>query len=173
MMLKYIQAFDLRTFYSVFYYSKQTSLPINLTRHAKLISKMADGWLYLSLIPLTLIFRQDQIVNYLYLAVLGFSIERGFYFTLKNTIKRPRPYRSIKGLKSIILASDEFSLPSGHTSAAFFFSTFLCMGFSPLFLPLYLWATAVGLSRVVLGVHYLTDIIIGAILGSAIAFLIL
>ena len=71
------------------------------------------------------------------------------------------------------MASDEFSLPSGHTSAAFFFCTFLCAGFSLAFLPLYLWARCVSLSRVVLGVHYLSDIFIGAIMGTAIALLVL
>lgn len=172
-MLKIIQAFDLRTFHSVFNYSKQSTLKLNPIQCAKIISRTADGWLYLLLIPLIFIFKANEIVSYFYWAVLGLSIERSVYYILKNTIKRPRLYRSINGFKSIILASDEFSLPSGHTSAAFFICTFLCVAFSAAFLPLYLWACAVGLSRVVLGVHFLTDIVIGAIMGSTIALLVL
>tara|TARA_R100001143_G_C3358393_1_gene133995 strand:+ start:2867 stop:3409 length:543 start_codon:yes stop_codon:yes gene_type:complete len=172
-MLKYIQAFDLYTFNSVFNYSKQSSLTIKPTSIARIVSRSADGWLYLLLIPMIFIFRPGQIASYFYWAVLGFSLERSIYYVLKNTIKRPRPCQRILGVKAIILASDEFSLPSGHTSAAFFFCTFLCLAFSLAFLPLYLWACAVGLSRVVLGVHYLTDIFIGAAIGFSIALLIL
>src|SRR5690606_15639529 len=98
---------------------------------------------------------------------------RTLYFVLKRSIRRRRPPEAISGFKAVIVASDEFSLPSGHTSAAFLFVTFLCAGFSLLFIPLYLWAIAVGFSRVILGVHFFTDILLGALIGIAIALIVL
>ncbi|MDT8399626.1 MAG: phosphatase PAP2 family protein [Pseudomonadales bacterium] len=166
-MINYIRSVDLRTFLSVFNYTRRTSL----SSYARLVSRSADGWLYLSLPPLIMLLKPEKQTAYILLALIGFSVERTVYFFLKNTIRRKRPGQAIDGFQALIMAADEFSLPSGHTSAAFFFVGFLCFGLSMVFLPLYLWALAVGLSRVVLGVHFLTDIFAGAMIGTTIVLL--
>ena len=98
----------------------------------------------------------------------AFAIERPLYFILKKSCKRRRPPAAIPGFTSIITASDEFSFPSGHTCGAFLFVTLLCALWGLWLAPLYLWAAFVGLSRVILGVHFPTDIFMGAILGIGI-----
>ena len=103
------------------------------------------------------------------LAMGGFLLERSLYVVLKNTCRRRRPPDFLQDFESLILAADKFSFPSGHTSAAFFAVTFLVSGVSLVFLPLYLWALAVGLSRVILGVHFPSDILAGALLGASLA----
>jgi undecaprenyl-diphosphatase len=168
-MFETIQAADSKLFLSVFSkYSNST-----LSKSALLISWSADGWLYFLLVPIIFLFKLQQGNEILLLAIQGFAGERMIYLMLKSSFKRRRPPKYLDSVESLITASDEFSLPSGHTSAAFFFVTFLCVGISPLFILMYLWAIAVGLSRVILGVHFPSDILAGAAVGSMLALTVI
>jgi membrane-associated phospholipid phosphatase len=64
-------------------------------------------------------------------------------------------------------------MPSGHTSTAFATATSLSMAYPKWYviIPSYAWASSVGYSRMHLGVHYPSDVFIGAIVGSGSAFL--
>lgn len=167
-MLNTIQDFDTRAFLSLLNSPRHPAL----TRFALTISFTADGWLYFLLPPLILLMQPDEARPLLALALGAFACERTLYYLLKNTIRRRRPPAAIDGFTPVIVAADRFSLPSGHTSAAFLFVTFLCHGLSLMFLPLYLWAGAVGASRVILGVHFPTDILMGALIGTTIAMMV-
>lgn len=148
----------------------------NTRRHirflATLISTSADGWYYI-LVPILVALVSPQLGWTVFVTLLlAFAIERPSYFVLKNGFKRNRPPNIIPGFKSVITASDEFSFPSGHTSGAFVVVTSLVL-LAPLGLLsgyLYLWAIAVALSRVILGVHFPMDTVAGALLGSGIAW---
>jgi len=104
------------------------------------------------------------------LAALAFAIERIAYYVLKKNLKRRRPPAAIPGFKSLITPSDEFSFPSGHTSGAFLFTTLCVLWFGTVALPLYIWASLVGFSRVLLGVHFPGDILAGATIGTGVGF---
>ncbi len=163
-VLRYIQEFDTRSFLCVACQPSTSLLP----RFALLVSATADGWLYCLLIPVLILARPETARELLQLALIAFTFERCCYFILKNTVRRNRPQQALDGFMSVIKPADRFSLPSGHTSAAFLFVTLLCVLVSPLLAPLYLWALAVGASRVILGVHFPSDVVMGAALGSSI-----
>lgn len=141
-----------------------TRMHSDLTKISRYLSKTGDGQLYL-LIAAILFWIEGIESLSLQAILLAFLIERPVYFVLKNSLKRNRPEAALKNFHSIVTPSDQFSFPSGHTSAAFMMATLLGYYFPPLIIPLYCWATLVGCSRVVLGVHFPTDILVGAALG--------
>jgi len=139
-----------------------------LTKVSRYLSKTGDGSLYV-LVAGALFWQEGIESPRLQAVLLAFLIERPIYFVLKNSLKRNRPQAALINFRSIITPSDQFSFPSGHTSAAFMMATLLGYYFPPLIIPLYGWATLVGCSRVVLGVHFPTDILVGIILGISTA----
>ncbi len=142
----------------------------SLRTSARLISRTGDGYLQL-LLPLTVLIADSHTGLPLFkLAMVAFAIERGLYWILKNTLKRRRPPAAIPWFRSVITASDEFSFPSGHTSGAFLLATLFYLYIPVIGLALFAWAALVGLSRLVLGVHFPADILAGATLGSSIGW---
>lgn len=90
----------------------------------------------------------------------------------KQIIKRERPYLRYSELEPVVFESS-YSMPSGHTSTAFATATSLSMAYPKWYVivPTFAWASSVGYSRMHLGVHYPSDVFIGAIVGSGSAFL--
>ena len=163
-LLATLQQFDSLTFL----WCMRRRHKMALTKLSLWISKTADGYLYLALIPCCWLLDQSYLLGIMF---LGFVAERSIYWLLKNTCKRNRPPEAIPGFKSTVQPSDQFSFPSGHTSAAFLVAGFLSFALPPLAWILYPWACGVGAARVMLGVHFPCDTLVGAAMGSSIAFL--
>jgi undecaprenyl-diphosphatase len=91
------------------------------------------------------------------------------YKLLKRHTLRPRPYQVRTDIRLCGEPLDQFSFPSGHTLHAVSFTVVALHHFpalAPLLLP---FAALVALSRVVLGLHYPSDVLAGAVLGALIA----
>jgi len=137
----------------------------NLIPAARFISRLGDGYLYVVTVVVVYFADTHHGADLLFKALMAFSIELPLYFIFKNGLRRPRPERGLPGFVSRHQASDEFSLPSGHTAAAFLFATLLSFYYPGHILSFYIIACLIGLSRVLLGVHYPSDIAAGIILG--------
>ena len=92
--------------------------------------------------------------------------------TLKFAIDRDRPFVTYPDIQKLTGAGSP-SFPSGHTSEAFATGTSLSLAFPKWYViaPSFLWASAAGYSRMHLGVHYPSDVLVGALIGSGSAWL--
>ncbi|MBN8209463.1 phosphatase PAP2 family protein [Bacillus sp. NTK071] len=91
---------------------------------------------------------------------------------IKKHYPRHRPYLSIPETKMLVLPLKDHSFPSGHTTAIFSVLTPFILHVPPLFIPLITLATLVGLSRIYLGHHYPSDVLVGALLGGGSGILV-
>lgn len=101
----------------------------------------------------------------------GISVLAALVMTLKFIIRRRRPEGEWGG---IYRNTDPHSFPSGHAARAFMIAV-VAAGLGPagLALILWLWAPLVSLARVAMGVHYLSDILAGFLVGIAMGLIVL
>lgn len=103
--------------------------------------------------------------GWLLVAVIGSYL---FTLLLAFLIRRKRPYEVAPDAEHMHQSIYTPSFPSGHATMAFALATTLMIQFSPVVwvvIILYVLATIISLARVIVGVHYVTDILAGAIVG--------
>ena len=143
---------------------------LGLYRIARILSFTGDGYTYVIIAALALAMAPSAGQALLVVGCLAFAIELPLYFLLKKVFKRRRPYDADPSVAQIHNPSDEFSFPSGHTTAGFMVAYLVCHFFPWALIPMYIWASLIGMSRVILRVHFVSDIIAGMLLGTALAY---
>jgi len=93
------------------------------------------------------------------------------YKMLKHTLVRERPFIGLLGIECAMPPLDRYSFPSGHTLHAVLFTCIAVAHFPVLGLVLIPFALLVAASRVILGLHYPTDVAAGAALGATLAMM--
>jgi undecaprenyl-diphosphatase len=102
--------------------------------------------------------------------VLAKSLSNFCYETVKDLVHRPRPFLTIKGLVPVIIPHG-FSFPSGHATLAMAMAVVLAFHFPKARSLVYTLAVLIGFSRVYFGVHYLSDVLAGFVLGTVVGCL--
>lgn len=143
-----------------------------LTYVSLLLTAVGSGFTTLVAIPLLLRARSRPFIAELVLVVLVVAV---VVFAIKAGVGRTRPYLSlphVHALYMIFQPPTDHSFPSGHAAGSFSTSTFLVFRWPAQLgvwsrVGLFALATAIGLSRIYLGVHYPSDVASGALLGFA------
>lgn len=135
-----------------------------------LASRLGDGigWYVLALLVLAL--HGGPAIEPMLVMMLSGGVGVLIYLTIKRRTARLRPLHRNERIEVSVAPLDQYSFPSGHTLHATNFGIQL-LAFEPLLIPLILpFALLVATSRMVLGLHYLSDVLVGAAIGTVIAF---
>lgn len=131
-----------------------------------------DGWLWWAMGAFVAVFGGRD--RFWAILAAGLSVGLGIllFRRLKRMIGRKRPCAMQPHCWATLLPPDQFSFPSGHTITAFAI-TLALSEFYPIMLPgLLFCAASVAASRILLGMHFLTDVLAGAAIGSGIGLVV-
>jgi len=135
----------------------------------RILSRLGDGIFWYALMAiLPLAYGSAAWPTVGRMAVAGVA-GLALYRWLKLRTSRPRPFQVYAAINAAAPALDRFSFPSGHTLHAVSFSLIAAAGFPELAPLLFPFAALVAASRPILGLHYPSDVLAGALLGAAVA----
>lgn len=154
----------------------QLCLPINalasnhfVSSYFRLISRLGDWPLWVSMLfALPLIYGPAAWPWFKLMATTAIG-GIGLYKLLKHVLVRERPFASHPEVQLIGVPIDRYSFPSGHTLQATCFMVMLAYSFPAVMWVLLPLAISIAVSRVVLGLHYPSDVLAGALIGFILA----
>lgn len=134
-------------------------------------SRLGDGVFWYALMGLLVIVDGiDGVRASAHMAATG-VVALTLYKTLKRWTRRPRPFAADLRIRAWVAPLDEFSFPSGHTLHAVSFSI-VALAYYPWLAPVLVpFSACVALSRIVLGLHYPSDVLAATVIGSVLASL--
>jgi undecaprenyl-diphosphatase len=137
----------------------------------RMISRLGDGVFWYALMLVILAIQQNEgIKPVLHMLTAGLT-GTVIYKWLKQKTLRPRPYQVRQDVLMSGKPLDYFSFPSGHTLHAVAFSG-VALAYYPILTGLLIpFTVMIGMSRVILGLHYPSDVIAGALIGASISSL--
>ena len=144
------------------------------------LNKEWYGWVLFIGLYLLLVLKggkKGRILGVAFLVVVGFSDQLSSTF-IKKMIMRPRPCHEIDGrvimehLRLLVPCGSGYSFPSSHAVNMFGAATFFSVYYRKYGWAFYTFAVVVAYSRVYVGVHYPYDVVVGALIGSLCALII-
>jgi undecaprenyl-diphosphatase len=133
-------------------------------------TRVGDGSLWLTLSLIVILFGGEHRVAALSSAVLAGSVGVALFMKLKRVIGRKRPCAIEPHCWAQLLPPDQFSFPSGHTITAFSVAVALSLFYPDMQPGLYFCAASIAASRILLGMHFLSDVVAGAMLGALLGY---
>jgi undecaprenyl-diphosphatase len=133
------------------------------------VSRVGDGWAWYALMAVLAATQGVYGVRAALAMGLASLVGVGVYKLLKVRLVRERPYITHLDIRVGCAPLDRYSFPSGHTLHAVLFTTVAIAWFPALAAVLVPLALLIAISRVVLGLHYPTDVLVGAMIGWGLA----
>lgn len=131
------------------------------------------GFRFLTLLTLFYIFVRPSINPMLGWELTAVLLSSHFFVhILKRLINRKRPYEKLAHINHLVEPFESYSFPSGHTTASFAAAVNLSFAFPQLSILFIFIALLVAVSRIYLGVHYPSDILIGIIIALVFSFVV-
>jgi undecaprenyl-diphosphatase len=129
-----------------------------------------DGWLWYGMGAVILLFGGEQRWVAVASAALAVALGIALFLKLKKLTGRRRPCCFEPHCWATLLPPDQFSFPSGHTITAFAVAVSISRFYPDLTLGLLFCALSVAASRILLGMHFLSDVLAGAAIGALLAW---
>jgi undecaprenyl-diphosphatase len=137
-----------------------------------LASRVGDGWLWWTIGLMLLLFGGPQRFRAVGAAAISEAVSAMIFLAIKKLAGRKRPCEIGQNCWATLLPPDQFSFPSGHSMTAFSVAVPLSLFYPSLEAGLLFCAISIALSRIVLGLHFLSDILVGSALGATIGYTI-
>ena len=129
-----------------------------------------DGWLWYGIGMVVALVGGPERFKAILAAVLAAAVGVAMFINLKRAFRRKRPCALQPHCWATLLPPDQFSFPSGHTITAFSVAVSLAV-FYPVMIPgLFFCAVSVAVSRILMGMHFLTDVLAGAAIGALLGY---
>lgn len=148
------------------------NLPNAITFPLIFLVRIGDGWIWFLIafylwktLPIPLL--QTAVVH----SLLTIAISLAIYWPIKLLVRRKRPYDSGLGVTPMVPPLDKYSFPSGHTMNNLAVALTVSLYIPHLLIPAILVPITMGILRIRFGVHYLSDITGGVVLGTLSFFL--
>lgn len=135
------------------------------------ITKLGNsGWIWIAVTLLLLIFPKTRKLGAA--AAVSLTLEAlCCNLILKPLVARTRPYDVNTAVRLLIARPGDFSFPSGHTGASFAAASALYFRKSRFWIPALILSVLIAFSRLYLYVHFPSDVLAGAVLGTAAGYL--
>jgi undecaprenyl-diphosphatase len=129
-----------------------------------------DGWLWYGILGALLLTGEQAAYAAVGAAVISAAVGILVFLSLKRLAARKRPCHIEPHCWAKLLPPDHFSFPSGHTITAFAVATPVALFYPALSVGVLFCALSVAASRILLGMHFLSDVVAGAAIGGALGY---
>jgi undecaprenyl-diphosphatase len=146
------------------------SAPRWIRAYALSSTRVGDGWLWYAMGLAILMFGGESRFAALGSAGSAAVLSILLFIVLKQFTGRRRPCQIEPHCWATLLPPDQFSFPSGHTMTAFAVAISLSLYYPSLAIGLLFCALSIAASRILLGMHFLSDVVAGALIGVLLAY---
>lgn len=148
---------------SISYKLRVAETPGLLRTLANFIGHTGDSWYWGILLVLVIVVAPPIYKFWAIVSLLAVGVGASLVLAIKFTIRRQRPAGD---MGEIYRKTDPHSFPSGHAVRSIMLGV-IALGIAPAWLgmTLMIWAPLVGLARIAIGVHYVSDVLVGWVLG--------